>query len=72
MRKQFAESSFSDSLFNMVGTTEGRIDAPILGNRHFNVRSPQLHVECQECGKKFRSRDPQDCPQCGGSDLEVV
>ncbi len=33
----------------------------------------KVEYECLECGKKFkRSNPPEECPSCGGSDLEVA
>lgn len=31
----------------------------------------KIKVICLECGKKFARTNPDECPKCGGSDLEV-
>lgn len=79
-RKIAMDISFSDSLFDLCGSTEGtftrkpieRAPSRSGGRRHFNVKSVVIDVTCLECGKRFKSRDPQDCPRCGGSDLDVA
>jgi Zn finger protein HypA/HybF involved in hydrogenase expression len=33
----------------------------------------KILVECQECGKKFKTGSIcPSCPKCGGSDVEVA
>ena len=69
---KLGEQSFSDTLFDMVGTSEPGPDRFSLeGARHYSFGHGKISVACQECGKRFKSRDPQSCPRCGGSDLDV-
>ena len=78
MRRLAQDLSFGDSLFNLCGSEIGSVseetslEPPVNGRRFFSQRAPYISVECLECGKKFKSRDPQDCPKCGGSDLDVA
>jgi Zn finger protein HypA/HybF involved in hydrogenase expression len=31
-----------------------------------------MRVECQECGRKFKTRSTlPSCPKCGGSDIDL-
>lgn len=78
MRRLAQDLSFGDSLFSLCGSEIGTmseetsLEPPVAGRRFFSTRAPLISVVCLECGKKFKSRDPQDCPKCGGSDLDVA
>lgn len=47
-------------------------------SREVSSRSPhgdkpasRFTFRCAECGHRFRSTQPKDCPRCGGADVEV-
>jgi len=47
---------------------------PNIGGRNMKKKPVKLHLECMECGKKFKRSGKKveyKCPKCGGYDIDL-
>jgi len=80
MRQRQREVSFSDSTWKDSSTerslgrqfeTLGRVQSLDTG-QYLMPMKRSMHLVCLECGKQFTSKSTlPECPQCGGSDIDL-